>query len=122
MSWLDELKGGDKVIVIPRSSSWRPERRVHTVERITPTRQMVLSGKPTTKYKDGDEMGMGTFNASSLMRWSQDEDDKIIATKRSDTVTRYLQSFDYRKLSVEEREEIFRIVSRHGKVEGLLPK
>jgi len=121
MSWLDELKVGDKVIV-SRIHYRDSKKSLHVIDRITPSRQMVVSGYEHSKFKNGEKMGERSWgNYTILEEWSQEKQDTIVAANRRFRVSQHLSSFDYRTLTLEEREEVFSIVSRHGKVQGLPP-
>jgi len=123
MSWLDELKVGDKIIVVS-SYCGTKDTAIRKVERITPSRQMVISGYAETKFKNGSKMGeSGSWGTHTyLIEWSQEQENKIRIDKRCGIILHHLSSFKYDKLTIEDREEIFRIVSKYGKVQGLPPK
>lgn len=106
--WLKNLKAGDKVIV--SCGGYGFNMKLHTIDRITPTGQMIISGY---RYKNGERVGSyGRWDRRPyLTEATQKNIDKII---KNDTIngTRFMYNeLKLDKLSIEQLNKIKEILT-----------
>lgn len=104
-NWLNNLKVGDKVIV--ENMNWK---RITTIEKITPTRQIKLVGY-NRRFKDGSQIGSYGYNVPWLSEWTQEKENVIMinATKKRELLT-HIKNCDFSMLSINTLEKIIKTI------------
>jgi hypothetical protein len=108
MSWLDELKVGDKVFY--GSMYWK---HTDVVEKITPSGQIKLAGCESKFRKDGRQFGSSGYDSIRLSQWTQEEEDEMKRERRRAVRTRYLRSFNFDKMDDTDLETVFSIARKY---------
>lgn len=104
MTWLDELKIGDKVFVKSIYST-----RLATIKRITPTGQININESSVKFNRYGKEMAHQGWGHSYLSEWTQEEETELIRIADRKQILYKLSKFDYNILTDEELHQVLKI-------------
>jgi len=96
--WLKDVKIGDKLCYY--SSHWNKVPTIITVEKITPTGQIVSEGK---RWKNGRMVGANSWGGGC---WLHQLTPDIIAKIERNKVLSYIDQFKFATLSTEELKQV----------------
>lgn len=97
-NWINNLKVGDKVIV--GNGAWS---KVQTIDKITPTRQVVIGN---TRFKNTAAMGEHGYGCTRIYEWTQDAEDEIVRLARRSTILSRLHEVNFDILGDADLEEV----------------
>lgn len=104
--WLKSLKVGDKIIV-DSTGLYGSGESVHTVEKITPSWQIKVSGYDS-KFKNGQMLGNWRFK---LVKWTNEKEEAIKYGCANRAMASQLLKYDFTKLNNDKLSRIIHIIN-----------
>lgn len=106
MSWLTDLKVGDKIIYCESAPSSR--EGLETVARLTPSR--IFTKHQSFRKEDGYRVGRDRWSSCRIEEWSPEKENKIIRRLRRRARIRLLSRFDFFSLSDDQLVRVTDII------------
>lgn len=104
--WLKSLKVGDKIIV-DSTGLYGIGERLHTVEKITPSGQIKVTGYDS-KFKNSQMLGNWRFQ---LVKWTREKEEAIKYGCANRAMSTQLLKYDFTKLSNDKLSLIIQIIN-----------
>lgn len=114
MSWLDELKPGDKVIVKKNDRCYQ-QNRVETVKTVGKKFISLVNWENETRFRveDGSSVQGGMLDSYQLFPATKEALEKLDQQKQKLELVRKLEKVNFNKLSLGALKQIFEIIDNN---------